>query len=245
MSKALATKMKLTPSTNLLVNPKHFATGYMDRSLFFVHFSNILYARKIIGRQLPVSFMGSNELFVKHGVEDYVKKNTFRTENVSTHDFHYLGFSQDKDFTWLSEKYENILKSMPEGTFYNAEQIENGIRNLNKNMDYKLAEKKLEYFCNLRRYRSILERGLTKFTGRSINSGTTYAAEEIILPTLFQAKLGDNNSYCYSRPSDNFMYEQNDKHKLLNCRSKFSFKRVERNPKSKQRERILKDFGLI
>lgn len=245
LSNRIVNKIKLPSINNLIVNPKSFATGYMDRSLFFVHISNILHARQVLGKQLNLALMGSNELFVKSGVEKYISLNNFQTELANKDDFHFKGYIADPDFKWLLDKRQFITKSMPEGSFYSAEQVENGLSDLMVNMDYQKAEKKFEQLPKLRRLKTFYERGITKVFSQNLNSGITYAAEEILIPTLFNASVGINNSYCHSHPSENFICKNNDYQLIKESQTKFSFKRVERNPNSKDRYETLKRLELI
>ncbi|WP_163922334.1 hypothetical protein [Photobacterium sp. Alg240-V54] len=187
--------------TNLFINKNQFITGYADGTLSFVHYSNYQYANK---NKLKYEYFipfGSNQLFIKEGVEKYILGyDKSYIPNVSNDNYQLSIYR--KDSVMIELLGLNISKSAPEGTFYKKQLIEDFVKNkkveryfLDSEWLYKknvgLKIRKVFCFTSKLFYKLDIIKYLPSFIARY-----SYASEELLFPSIISSGL-TKDRFCY------------------------------------------------
>ena len=216
---------------NVYLNPTALHTGYMDGSLFFVHYSNLLYSRD---KDFDYFVMlGSNELFIRHGVENHIKQfdHSAAFKRILTNRWcpHYSSFLDDPNMVFMD--LNHIYKIPPEGSFYNREAVtsflmNDGLANYYKEKTH-LYTKPIDPKW-LKKAKKILSK--LKIYNTALYDRPHYALEEIIYPSLAncQAKIGPKT--CFINWEDNLIVTISDIDEIRNEPNSnfYSVKRVDR-----------------
>ncbi|AOM41727.1 hypothetical protein [Xenorhabdus hominickii] len=226
---------------NVYFNPNTYDTGYLDQSLTIAHSSNIYY---LIEKNIDADYfaiLGSNELFVRKGLYEYIKDKYFIAYQTDEKDYHIQVAKKDKHLNTLLTKIDGkIIKSPPEGTFYKFAILKEKLRNpyieeyLNELTCYFTSKNKITF----RKISNKIARLILHITPKlkiTIPSNIirfSYASEEIFFPTIMQSPTSiRDNSYCYIKWHDNLNIDIDD---IVNVNNgvhvgKYSVKRIERN----------------
>lgn len=225
--------------SDVYINPISLNTGFLDGSLLFVHLSNLKHAYEKNFNFEHVLFCGSNELFIKKGIDIFIEKydcsSSWSRDQSTQIDDGFKRANLDKTLLSLLKKDQKILrKRAPEGTFYSKrlasrEKIEKFWGCLSFKLFFLFYRVKV-----LSKVRGIvlnpLARLIVKFNVKSSIAIFGYAAEEFYIPSIFHednAVLSD--STCYINWEKNLTITENEVDKLrLSLNNKFSVKRVER-----------------
>ncbi|MEY0727006.1 hypothetical protein AB7254_07395 [Providencia rettgeri] len=225
---------------NVYINPQSLHTNYLDGTVLLAHLINLQYAESI---QLEYSYLlllGSNEMYVRSGVEQYIKSfessdGWQRAENEQFDD----GFSRALNDPYLSlilrKNNLTLKKRAPEGTFYSNLQIQKSpFLSFIKSYNFKLL---LLFYSNkpLAKLRvstlTPMARLLNKLKVFNFLSPLGYATEEFYLPSFFIGHSKVTKPVCYM-DWDNNLNISIEKINLIRdgmCEGKFSVKRVNRN----------------
>ena len=225
---------------DVILNPQSLLTGFMDGSLFFVHFSNLKYVLdNTIDFQYFLPF-GSNQLFIKSGLEKYIANfqcsaPQIRIKSDLYQCAQYTKFYYDSNFDFLDKN--TVAKAAPEGHFYHVDLIK-------KMID---TPEYLEVFNNfIHIYET--EKGLIKrkWISKLVQAFYrakllflfpkkylifTYALEEIIFPNLCRDVELMGKNYCFINWEKNLAVTQSDITELLTKDDFFAVKRVSRDIK--------------
>lgn len=225
------------------INPVSLKTGFMDGSLTYVHLSNFLYSKRLGKNFSYFCPFGSNQLFIKHGFENYIR-GAVKSESpdVKLGNFQAELFKIDP-FMKKVLKHNHFRKSVPEGTFYDYNALDESL-NKEVNLDFlnkfeKNYTKKIG--CFYRKLSNKINTLLYKlgFLNLTLKSTIkfTYATEEIFFPSLISGDFKTKPRYCYT-PWDKpgFLVTVDCLGKLLsNDTCYYSVKRVNRDPEDKVR----------
>lgn len=225
----------------IYINDESMYTGYMDQSLFFVHYSNLKYIKKLNVNYSFFCMYASNQMFIKSGLELYLNSfESFPLPEVKVGDIQLFRNRYDKLlYNYFSLTSTKILKSPPEGTFYSYRQVEKLLGNL---FISEYFEKYSPYFRNYFLFRirtfltklgHILVRQKLGFLNNLIPNFITrftYASEEIIFPTLMYSGSVSMplNVFCYMDWNNDLYLSKEDIREQLENNSIYSVKRVVR-----------------
>lgn len=224
---------------NVIINPISINTGYFDQSLTVIHALNI---NLLIEMNIHASFfsiIGSNELFVRKGLIDYIKNNNLYIYDSPQNDFCILMANKDLGLKKVLNG-NKIVKSPPEGLYYNFNELKknfidaNVMSYINNILPYYMHPYKSYY----RKLISNLIRILKKIAPKTIPklpffmTRFGYASEEILFPTIMKIPVSQkDNSYCFVNWNNglslNIFDIENVHHGKI--KGKFSVKRVDRN----------------
>ncbi|MBY7770438.1 hypothetical protein KW411_16360 [Vibrio fluvialis] len=241
--------LKLTNYDNVFVNETNFMTGYADGTLTFVHLENFIQGEKLkLNYDYFIPF-GSNQLFIKGGIEEYVLgAEKSECPLPEKNDFQNVVYNRDEQARAVFG--EIARKSAPEGTFYRKMII-----------DRIINDKKGKLYFNNNRwvYTSGLGLCLRRFSGLftkvlvklgleifipSFLARFSYATEEIVFPSIDFNGL-TKKRYCYIPWHRNDIRVTVDDVRLLIEKDDhyFSVKRVERTYDDETRTFIREQLG--
>jgi hypothetical protein len=228
---------------NVFINPINLYTGFSDQTLFFVHYSNILYLNENKINFGFFTMFASNQLFVRYGLENHLSDcigSKYQPKNKF--DVHQYRFEKDnKTRMFLLGSDIEVRKIPPEGTFYESKQIHHLL--MNKNLE-KFYESNLYFFSTATG--AFIRRKLTRLGKRfvskkisfisryipSVIKRFTYASEEIIFPSLMvnQDVAKESNLFCFLNWEKNLDVQEIDidKIRLGQMLGVYSVKRVDR-----------------
>ncbi|MTC47093.1 hypothetical protein GKR71_14775 [Providencia sp. wls1922] len=192
--------LDISKYNNVYINRTKLLTGYVDGTLTFVHIENYLECKRI-GLQFDYFIpFGSNQLFIKSGIENYIH-NSVKNESSSPEkkDYHYKVYLRDKSAYKLLES--NIRKSAPEGTYYRYDVME---YMLSSGVEQYYKKNIWAYRCQLgfriRKFSSLLTRVMVKLKLVSLvpsfMAKFSYASEEIIFPSIKYAGI-ERKVFCF------------------------------------------------
>ncbi|ENO1850499.1 hypothetical protein ACA874_004129 [Vibrio vulnificus] len=226
---------------NVHINEISLNTGYLDGSVLMSHLSNLKQAIKLNLNYSYILLVGSNEMYVRHGVSDYIELydcslGWSREENVQYDDGFGRAFNDPILRKLLKNNGIKLIKRAPEGTFYSRELFESSPL-------YKLLSSNKYHFIisfyniktlSLLRKKIItpLARVLHKLKVFNPFSFLSYATEEFYIPSLMLSE-GKRSvlPVCYMDWEHDLVVDiQTIKSVNAGCiKGKFSVKRVERN----------------
>lgn len=229
---------KLVSSYNnyVYLNPTSFYTGYVDGSLFFVHYSNLKFANEnnlMFDYFLP---FGSNQLFIKKGIEKYISnytcsKSVSKNKNHLYTCPHYTKFYYD---SYFKNTNKIAYKAAPEGHYYNYKltkkllddvSIRSIYQNLSANYLSESHQRKRLLLHKIAKY-AYYFRILRFFPAKLLIY--TYALEEIILPGLSKNQNKMGSTYCYINWKNNLKVTIEDVNQLRLIGNFYAVKRVDR-----------------
>ena len=234
---------------NVYINDVSLITGFADGTLTFVHKENFFFAEKLkLNYEYFIPF-GSNELFIKHGVEQYIDgTEKSYSPPPSENNYHYLISKQDKAVKTLIG--DVFFKSAPEGTFYHKKLL-----TLFFNDQYVKAffEKNNWIYKTFFGYRvRVISCLISKVFYKlkvtvllpSIIARYSYASEEIIFPSI-NSSLNCKDKFCFIPwERESIKVSISDIEDILNtCDKYFSVKRVERDFNDSVRSYIRHNLG--
>lgn len=221
---------------NVYLNPTAFYTGYVDGSLFFVHFSNLKFANVnnlIFDYFIP---FGSNQLFIKKGIEKYISSYTCSKSRIMNKNYlykcpHYTRFYFDSNFQYDKQI---VFKSAPEGHFYhynltkkllNDSSIESVYKNLYLNYLSESHQRKRLLLHKISKY-AYYFKILRFFPAKLLIY--TYALEEIIFPGLSKNQNKIGSTYCYINWKNKLKVTIEDVNQFRLIGNFYAVKRVDR-----------------
>lgn len=238
---------------NVILNPRSFNTGYFDQSLTLVHYSNIkvLVDKKVSAKYFAI--LGSNELFVRRGVFDYISSRKFIAYDCDGDDYNIKIAKCDPYMEKLLHG-KTFVKTPPEGAFYPFQELVNVIESKNVSA---FIDSLIPYFdnpvkCLLRRFFNKVTLATKRFSPSLVKclpsriSRFGYASEEVFFPTIMNISTAEkDNSYCFVKWNDSLKLDLKDVssvafgHKYY----KYSVKRVDRKPNDRVRSWIKNEIS--
>ncbi|MEQ4705922.1 hypothetical protein [Providencia huaxiensis] len=219
---------------NVYINRTRLLTGYVDGTLTFVHIENYLECKRIgLHFDYFIPF-GSNQLFIKSGIESYIYgsvKNESSSPNKK--DYHYQVHLRDKSAHKILSSV--LRKSAPEGTYYKHDVMEHilssgGMQYYKENIWIYRSQLGLR----IRKFASLLTRVMIKLKLVSLIPSFiarfSYASEEIIFPSIKYEGI-EKKIFCFIPwERKNIKVTIKDIEKLRNQSSHYySVKRIERD----------------
>lgn len=185
---------------NIYVNRTSLFTGYVDGTLTFVHLENYMECKRI-GLQFDYFIpFGSNQLFIKSGIEDYIH-GSVKNESPSADkkNYHYLVHLRDKEMRNILG--DDVRKSAPEGTYYRQDVMEKILSSGGRQYyERNISAYRSQLGLKIRKYFSLMTKVAAKIKLVSLVPSFiakfSYASEEILFPSIKCAGI-EKKRFCF------------------------------------------------
>lgn len=228
--------------TNVYVNPQSLITGFSDQTLFFVHYSNLVYAESKGLEYEKWSMFASNQLLVREGLESHLEQfESSGYKEKLEFDVHRYRFNQDSQTKQVVADFGfSIRKQPPEGTFYSRADVLFALDN--KKMKAFFSNN-LKYFIDSRfaKKRAWVSKRGKKLVRKKFGFAVRifpnifkrfiFASEEVIFPSIMgRSDQNIGPIYCFLDWDNNLEVSVADVNLLLSGEAPelFAVKRVDR-----------------
>jgi len=224
----------LSSCDNLMISPQRIYSSYSDGTVWFAHLSNLYnyYSNNEIKKTSSdrVVLCGSNEMFIKSGLELFLKKykpKGYKPKN----NIHFQRCSNSaavKKFLLRKPIYHHVN----EGFWFNPKDHNDKL--ISDFKDFSKWYTSKEYSYIRRRFKKLFHYSVSpkNWLGNKFSPLKFYifcsAFEEIYFPSLYSNPSG-KGTFCYMDFSKNLKISKNDISIALSNPNVFSIKRVERS----------------